>query len=141
MQGFLFVLIFLLSNLVYADNFGDQVVSCAAKYKLPPDSPELKIIFDRCEKELEKGDIFEIIKEFDQCLLSSASLYDDHISPASEIASAVASECESKYLPIVRRSNAEITEYGKIMKEYPSNEVKDMALKAVLISRKTSKKR
>jgi hypothetical protein len=75
----LFVLAILLSSLVYADNFGDQVVSCAAKYKLPPDSPDLKIVFDRCEKELEKGDIFEIINEFNQCLLSSASLYDDHI--------------------------------------------------------------
>jgi hypothetical protein len=59
----------------------------------------------------------------------------------SEIASAAASECESKYLPIVRRSNAEISEYGKIMQEYPSNEVKDMALKAVLISRTKKNKK
>src|SRR5574343_205685 len=36
----------------YAENFGDQVARCAAKYKLPVDSPDISKVFEICEKEI-----------------------------------------------------------------------------------------
>lgn len=73
------------------------------------------------------------IEEFRLCLRTAAANLDDFISPASDIASAAASECAPKWQSVLVASNESLTK----MEQYPSQAVRETALRGVLEARRT----
>ena len=123
--------------------FGDAVADCAAKYGLPVDSPRLQEVFSICEKEVERSrrpvnpDTLSLVESFEKCLAENAARFDDRISSASEIAQAAAAECQFKWLSVLKSSSTPPSEWNSRMDEYPSKAVRDAALRAVLVNRRT----
>lgn len=136
----------LLSSLSYAQErpFGDAVAECAAKYQLPVNSPKLQDVFSACEKEVERSrrqvnpDTLSLVETFEKCLAENAARFDDRISPASEIAQAAAAECQFKWFSVLKSSSTPPSEWNARMDEYPSKAVRDAALRAVLLNRRTT---
>lgn len=124
--------------------FGDQVVECAAKHRLPADSPRLQEVFEICEKEVSRNQLeagpnsATSVEVFTKCLAESSALIDGLISPTSDIAQAVAAECQMKWLAVLKSSNSPPSEWANRMQEYPSKKVTDIALRAVLVGRRTA---
>lgn len=116
--------------------FGDAVARCAAKSGIATDSPKLNETFAKCEKEIEaqRGSVVEKIDAFQGCLKSSAARLDDKLSPASDIAAAISSDCETAWLAVLI-ANGQTEKMG----EYPSKTVSDFALKTVLETRASAR--
>ena len=146
MRAIWFVLFCFISLSAFAQQkiFGDQVVECAAKYRLPVDSPRLHEVFEICEKEVSRNqlnarpDSVTLGEVFTNCLAESSALLDDLISSAFDIARAVAAECQMKWLAVLKTSNSPPSEWANRMQEYPSKTVTDVALRAVLVGRRTA---
>ncbi len=77
-------------------------------------------------------DVLSAIDRFEKCLRDAAGRLDDQISPASDIATSAAADCEPKWQSVLMASNEPLVK----MEQYPSRSVRDSALRQVLEVRK-----
>lgn len=78
------------------------------------------------------ADVLENIEKFEKCLRTASLELDDLISPASDIALAVAARCSPSWQAVLVANNEPLAKMDK----YPSAEVKDAALRTVLTTRR-----
>lgn len=130
------VLMIAAQNHAVASNFGDEVARCVTKYGIPANSPRLSEAFTSCENEVDRNRNGVVTKtdEFMACLKSSSRRLDDYLSPASEIATAIAFDCESKWNSVLI-SNGQIVDHDG----YPSQTIRGISLKTVLEQRAIAK--
>lgn len=74
------------------------------------------------------------IDRFTACLSKEASRLDDFVSPASDIAAVIASECSGKWQAVLS-----VTGEMHKMNDYPSKAVLTEAVRQVLIGRATAR--
>ena len=87
-----------------------------------------------------QDDVSRRIAEYEHCLKESAMMLDDKTSPALQVARIVALECTSEWDGFLRTTaDRSPARRAKLMAEYPSQISLDMATKAVLMARQSTK--
>lgn len=79
-----------------------------------------------------QADALTEIEKFEKCLRNAVLEFDDLTSPASDIAAIAAAQCSPSWQAVLFANNEPLTK----MDGYPSNAVKEAALRSVLTIRR-----
>jgi len=79
-----------------------------------------------------QADALAEIEKFETCLVTGARSLDDLMSPASDIAAAVAAHCRPKWQAVLLVNSEPLSK----MDAYPPSSVKEAALRTVLAQRR-----
>ena len=111
--------------------FGDHVVECLAAMNADKESSEFNNQIKRCERRVE----IEIKKdEWHLCISKETAKLDDGISPASDIARAVSSSCETEFDAFLDSLSLS-AQTKHTLRSDRSNATENVAIKIVLMQR------
>lgn len=115
----------------FAEPYGDRVVRCLAEQKVMPDAPDFNQQAERCERILKMDDAKTA---WQGCVSRAVALMDDRVSPASDIATAIADQCGPEYDAMLDASTLSPENRYRLYSER-MKATKELAVKLVLMQR------
>ena len=122
---------------VWAEPHGERIVRCLAEHKVVPDAPDFKQQVEWCERIL-KGD--DAKTAWQVCVSRAVAAMDDRVSPASDIATAIADQCGQEHDAMLDAMTlAPETRY--LLYSERIKTTKELAIKLVLMQRAEANRR
>lgn len=121
----------------FAEPYRDRVVRCLAEQKVRPDAPDFNQQAERCERILKMDDAKAA---WQGCVSRAVALMDDRVSPASDIATAIADQCGQEHETMLDASTLSPETRYRLYSER-MKATKELAVKLVLMQRAEANRR
>lgn len=127
----------IVAGAAFAEPYGDRVARCLAEQKVMPDAPDFNQQAERCEGILKMDDAKAV---WQACVWRAVASMDDRVSPASDIATAIADQCGREYEAMLDASTLSPETRYRLYSER-MKATKELAVKLVLMQRAEAHRR